>query len=33
MRTLNVARAIKKMFVNEIREFVFEKYYKRIGFF
>ena len=27
-----MARAIKKMSVNEIRDFFFENYYKRIGF-
>ena len=32
MYTLNIARAIKKMSVNEIREFVFKNKYKRIGF-
>ena len=32
MYTLNIARAIKKMFVNEIRDCIFENYYKRIGF-
>ena len=32
MHTLNLARAIKKMSVNEIRLFIFENYYKRIGF-
>ena len=32
MYTLNIARAIKKMSVNEIRDFIFENYYKRIGF-
>ena len=32
MYILNIARAIKKMSVNEIREFIFENYYKRIGF-
>ena len=29
---LNIARAIKKMSVNEIRDFIFESYCKRIGF-
>ena len=28
----NIARAIKKMTVNEIRDFLFENYYKQIGF-
>ena len=32
MYILNIARAIKKMPVNEIRDFIFEDYYKRIGF-
>ena len=32
MYTLNIARTIKKMFVNDIRDFIFENYYKRIGF-
>ena len=32
MHILNIARAIKKMLVNEIRDFIFESYYKRIGF-
>ena len=33
MYLLNIARAIKKMYVDEIRDFIFENYYKRIGFF
>ena len=32
MYVLNIARAIKMMQVNEIRDFIFENYYKRIGF-
>ena len=32
MYTLNSARARKEMSVNEIRDFIFENYYKRIGF-
>ena len=32
MYILNTDRAIKKISVNEIRHFVFENYYKRIGF-
>ena len=32
MYTPNIARGIKKMFVNEIRYFIFENYYKQIGF-
>ena len=32
MYILNISRAIKKMSVNEIRDFIFENYYKRIRF-
>ena len=32
MYTLNIVRAIKKMTSNKIRRFIFENYYKRIGF-
>ena len=32
MHILNIAKAIKKMSINEIRDFIFENYYKRIGF-
>ena len=33
MYTLNIAaNAIKKMSVNDIKDFIFENYYKRIGF-
>ena len=32
MYILNTARVIKKMKVNEIRDFMFENYYKRNGF-
>ena len=32
MHTPNIARAIKKMTVNEIRHFIFENSYKQIGF-
>ena len=32
MYMLNIARAIKKMSVNEIRYSIFENYYKGIGF-
>ena len=35
MYTVNIARAIKKMSVNEVRDFIFENYYKhykRVGF-
>ena len=31
MYILNISRAIKKMSGNEIRDFIFENYYKRIG--
>ena len=30
MYILNISRAIRKMSVNEIRDFIFENYYKRI---
>ena len=33
MHTLNIIKAIKEMPVNDIRDFIFENYYKRIGFF
>ena len=29
---LNIARAVEKVSVNEIRDFIFENCYKRIGF-
>ena len=32
MYNLNTARAIKKMSVNGIRDFIFENYYKQNGF-
>ena len=32
MCTFNITKAIKRSFVNEIRDFIFENYYKRIGF-
>ena len=32
MYTLNIVSAIKKMSVNELRGFLFENYYKYIGF-
>ena len=32
MSTLNIIKAIKKISVNDIRDFIFENYYKRIGF-
>ena len=32
MYILNIANAMKKMPVNEIRDFIFENYYERIGF-
>ena len=33
MYILNLASTINKMSVNKIRDFTFENYYKRIGFF
>ena len=32
MYTLNIAKAIKKISVNNIRDFIFENYNKQIGF-
>ena len=32
MYIINNARAIKTMTVNEFRDFIFENYYKRMGF-
>ena len=32
MYILNTFKAIKKMSINEIRDFIFEIYYTRIGF-
>ena len=32
MYTLNITKAIKKMLVNEVKDFTFKIYYKRIGF-
>ena len=32
MYILNIAKAIKKILVNEIKDFIFENYYKRIVF-
>ena len=32
MYILNIAEAIKTMSINEIKDFIFENYYKRIGF-
>ena len=32
MYILNIASPIKKVSVSEIRDFIFENYYKRIGF-
>ena len=32
MYTLNISRAIKRMSVNEMRDFIFENCYKKIGF-
>ena len=32
MYILNIAKAIKKISVNEIKDFIFENYYKRVVF-
>ena len=32
MYILNIVGALKKMSVNEIRDFIFENYYNRVGF-
>ena len=32
MNILKTARATKKMSVNEIKDFIFDNYHKRIGF-
>ena len=32
MYVLNITSALKKMTVNELRDFVLENHYKRIGF-
>ena len=32
MYTLRITKAIKKISVNDIRYFIYENYYKRIGF-
>ena len=32
MYILNIGKAKKKMSINEIKYFIFENYYKRIGF-
>ena len=32
MYIINITSALKKMTVNELRDFIFENYYKRIGF-
>ena len=32
MYILNIAKAIKKLSINEIRDFIFGYYYKQIGF-
>ena len=33
MYILNITKAIQKMSINEIKEFILENYYKRIRFF
>ena len=32
MYTLNIASAIKKISIDELRDFIFENYFKEIGF-
>ena len=32
MDIVNIASAIKKLTIKELRDFIFENYYKRIGF-
>ena len=32
MYILSITKAIKKMSINEIKDFIFENYYKRTGF-
>ena len=32
MYTLNISSAVKKMTVNQLRDFIFENYYKQIRF-
>ena len=32
MYILNITKAMKKMSVDEIKDFIFENYYKRVGF-
>ena len=32
MYILNITKAMKKISVDEIKDFIFENYYKRIGF-
>ena len=32
MYTLNIIKSMKNMSTNHIRDFIFETYYKRIGF-
>ena len=33
MYTLNIGRAIKKISIKEIRDFIFENYYKQFGLY
>ena len=32
MYILNIASTIKKVTINELKDFIYEKYYKRVGF-
>ena len=32
MYTVNIVKAMKKMFLNDIRDFIFENYYKNFDF-
>ena len=32
MYTLNIIKAMKKMNANEIKDFIYKNYYKRVGF-
>ena len=32
MYVLNIVKGIKKMSINEIKDFIFENYHKRVGF-
>ena len=32
MYILNIASTIKKVTINELKDYIYEKYYKRVGF-